>query len=62
MEQEDTARMLYLLSVPIEQCHELKMSRQNRKMMLHHLLRFYQLHVPGFADIHTPEVLEVVLE
>lgn len=54
--------LLELLHTPLEQCHQVALDRSERKMLLNGLLQFYQLHVPGFSDIHTPEILELVLE
>jgi DNA repair protein RecO (recombination protein O) len=57
-----SAQMLALLHLPLEQCHEVKMTRADRKTMLQKLLQFYQLHVPGLTGINTPEILEMILE
>ncbi len=54
--------LLELLDKPVHHCHEVALSRPERKALLNGLLRFYQLHVPGFSDIHTPDILEMVLE
>jgi DNA repair protein RecO (recombination protein O) len=62
MAPDDTQRMFFLLENPIELCHELKLTRQERKVMLYHFLRFYQEHIPEFGEIKTPEVLEAVLD
>lgn len=57
----DTARMLALLRLPLAESHAVKMARSERKALLDSLLRFYALHVPGFSEVHTPEILEEVL-
>lgn len=57
-----SAQMLALLHSPLESCHEIKMTRTDRKSLLKKLLQFYQLHVPGFLGINTPEILEMVME
>jgi len=59
---DQSARMLALLHSPLDQCHEVVMTRSDRKALLQKLLQFYQLHVPGFTGIHTPDILEMVLE
>lgn len=61
LEPEATQHLLALLDIPLEQCHEIVLNRDERKHLLNNLLRFYQLHVPGFSDINTPEILEMVL-
>ena len=59
---DQSARILALLHCPLEQCHEVVMSRSDRKALLQKLLQFYQVHMPGFTGIHTPDILEMVLE
>lgn len=61
MEPEPAAHLLELLRSPVETAHEIAMNRAQRKGLLEQLLRFYQLHLPGFSDVHTPEVLEMVM-
>lgn len=61
MEPEPTRRLLQLLQSPLESVHEVVMTRGERKALLEHLLRFYQLHLPAFSEVHTPEVLEMVM-
>ena len=54
-------QILHLLHLPLEHCHELALNRAERKALLQALLQFYQFHVPGFADVNTPEILEMVM-
>jgi DNA repair protein RecO (recombination protein O) len=61
LEPEQTAQLLTLLHLPLERCHEIPLSRQQRKALLQQLLQFYQLHVPGFSEVNTPEILEMVM-
>jgi len=61
LEPEQTAQLIALLNVPLERCHEILLDRAERKSLLQKLLQFYQLHVPGFSEIHTPDVLEMVM-
>ena len=59
---EDLSKKLsLLLQVPKEQCHQIPMSRQGRKSLLHGLLNFYRLHIDNFPAIHSHEILEEVL-
>jgi DNA repair protein RecO (recombination protein O) len=62
MEPQDTQKMFFLLKNPIEECHKLQMTRQERKLLLQHFLRFYQQHIPEFSEVKTPEILEAVLD
>jgi DNA repair protein RecO (recombination protein O) len=50
-----------LMEVPKEQNGEVKMSREERRHLLRHLLDFYRLHIDGFPEIHSHQVLEEVL-
>lgn len=61
LEPEQTAQLVALLHTPLEHCHEVTLDRVERKSLLQNLLQFYQFHVPGFSEIHTPEVLEMVM-
>ncbi len=58
---EQSAQMLALLQVPLERCHEVKMTRADRKIVLQKLLQFYQVHVPGFQGINTPDILDMIM-
>jgi DNA repair protein RecO (recombination protein O) len=57
---EPSQALLALLEAPLEQCHAVALERAQRKLLLERLLQFYQLHVPGFSAVHSPEVLEMV--
>lgn len=61
MEPEQARQMLALLESPLELVHEIQLSRQERKTLLGKILQFYQLHLPNFKDVNTPEVLEMVM-
>lgn len=62
LEPEQAMPLLDLLHVPLEQCHIVRLGRPERKALLRGLLQFYQLHLPGFEEINTPEILEMVME
>jgi len=62
LEPQQAMPLLDLLHTPLEQCHKIALTRSERKALLHGLLQFYQLHVPGFEGVNTPEILEMVLE
>ncbi len=62
LEPRRAAPLLDLLRVRQEDCHTVKLAHADRKGLLNALLQFYQLHVPGFTEVHTPEILEMVLE
>lgn len=56
----ETRHLLHLLRVSLEECHTVPLDRAERKSLLSGLLQFYQLHVTGFSEINTPDVLELV--
>lgn len=61
LEPDAAAQMLALFNTPLENCHEIALTRVERKLLLHKLLEFYELHVPGFSDVNTPDILEMVM-
>jgi DNA repair protein RecO (recombination protein O) len=62
LEPAQTRFMLDLLRLPAERFYEPTLTRIERKILLMSLLQFYALHMPGFSEIHTPEVLELVMQ
>jgi DNA repair protein RecO (recombination protein O) len=62
LEPQQAMPLLDLLHTPLEQCHEIALTRPERKALLQGLLQFYQLHVPGFVEVNTPDILEMVME
>lgn len=61
LEPDQTRHMLALLDVPLELAHEIQITRAQRKSLLQRLLQFYQLQVPGFQTVNTPEILDMVM-
>ena len=39
-----------------------KLNRQSRQLLLRCLLKYYQLHLDGFGNLRSPEVLEVLFD
>lgn len=62
LDPDKAQQVLELLRIPVEQCHEIQLTRPERKALLQGLLQFYQVHVPGFVEVNTPEILEMVME
>ncbi|MEO6037202.1 MAG: DNA repair protein RecO [Saprospiraceae bacterium] len=62
LEPTQTQQILDLLEVPLEKCHTVALTRAERKALLQRLLQFYHLHITGFTEINTPEILEMVME
>jgi DNA repair protein RecO (recombination protein O) len=61
MEPDQVQQMLFLMDAPLESVHELSIPRAQRKTLLSKLLQYYQLHLPGFREVHTPEILDMVI-
>jgi len=40
----------------------IRLSRHTRRDMLHHLLKYYSLHLEGFTGLRSPEVLEMIFD
>ncbi len=51
-----------LLLLPVQRCHEVALSRSERRNLLQGLLLFYRHRIPGFHTVHTPDILEMVLK
>lgn len=61
LEPDATAQMLALFRAKLEDCHEVALTRAERKYLLNKLLQFYEFHVPGFSGANTPDILEMVM-
>jgi hypothetical protein len=51
-----------LASTSILQTLPVRLNRQIRRDMLHHLLKYYSLHLEGFSGLRSPEVLEMIFD
>lgn len=49
-----------LLHCDISVCHEVKMSKEDRKYLLSELVKYYKLHVESLTELNAYAVLEVV--
>ena len=61
LDKNESSAVHQLLGKTLENCHETAIDRPLRKSLLGHLLQFYKLHLDQFGEVHTPEVLEMVL-
>jgi len=61
LEPEQTRLMLALLESPLEAVHDIPVSREQRKALLTKLLQFFQLQLPGFKTVNTPDILDLVM-
>lgn len=57
---EETQRLCVLLQATADTCHQLHIAHHERRQLLGKLLLYYKIHVEGFDEMNTPEVLEMV--
>ena len=50
-----------LIGLSLTQSHSLRLNRTSRKQLLQTLLRYYALHIEGFGELRSPDILEEVL-
>ncbi len=62
LDRQASAHLSRLLELPLEQCHHLALAAPDRRALLQGLLQFYRLRIPGFHSIHTPGIIEMVLD
>ena len=62
MDEAKSLVLFQLLHTKLDNCHEIKLKRQDRKALLHHLLDYYRLHIESFPKINAHSILEEVLE
>jgi DNA repair protein RecO (recombination protein O) len=53
--------IIQLYHLKLTDCHEFFATQEDRRQTLHTLISYYQLHQPGFTQINTPEILNMVL-
>ncbi len=51
-----------LLSCPFEEIESLTISRKERQELLDALIIYYRLHMPGFGEVKSVEVLKTILD
>ena len=59
--QDLSQRLHQVLECDLESCHEVKLSRQERKELLSKLVDYYRIHVEKFDGLQSLEILETVL-
>jgi len=52
----------FLVSNSVTEPLPVRLNRRSRHDMLHHLLRYYSLHLEGFTGLRSPEVLEMIFD
>ena len=62
MDELRSKQLSQLLQCSMENCHEVKLNRQERKGILNQLLDYYRLHIENFPSINAHQILEEVLE
>ncbi|NUQ26790.1 MAG: DNA repair protein RecO [Saprospiraceae bacterium] len=61
LDERHSILLHYLLHASPETHHELKLTREERRHLLQHLLDYYRLHIENFPDIHAHQILFEVL-
>lgn len=61
LKESESQLLSGLLQCRLENCHEVVISRQQRKAILLHLLDYYHIHIENMPEIHAHLVLEEVL-
>ncbi len=61
LEQENNTFFKKFLHTSVEDCHNIKMSRAERKSLLENMITYYKLHLENFKDLNTHSILERIL-
>lgn len=61
LDEQQSLLLQQLFNCSFETCHELKFSRQERRILLQHLLDYYRLHLEHFPEINAHQILQEVL-
>ena len=61
LEETLSQQLSLILHATREEACKMPMNRVQRKNLLNHLLRFYQLHIDNFPEIHSHTILEEIL-
>jgi len=62
LKEEQSQILSQLMQTDLKTCHQVKMTRQQRKDLLHELVTYYRLHIENFPTINAHQILEEVLE
>lgn len=62
LEENMSSLLSQLLNCQKEECHTIKMSREERKTLLRHLIDYYKWHIENLPDIQAHLILEEVLD
>jgi len=61
MSAVESKHLNQLMNATVFERSDLKISRTERKLLMKSLLKYYQLHIENFS-LHSPEILEVILD
>jgi DNA repair protein RecO (recombination protein O) len=62
LDKNNSELVSVLVSNSILQPLSMRLNRGIRRDMLHHLLKYYSLHLEGFTGLRSPEVLEMIFD
>lgn len=61
LSKQDSYLFSVLLNTPLYSSPAVKLSRTDRRTLLRHLIKYYQLHLEGF-NLKSPDILETLLD
>lgn len=62
LKQDESQLIHELLDIKLAEVHNFSIKREERKVLLNHLINYYRLHIENLPDIHAHIVLQEVLE
>lgn len=61
LEERQSQLLDQLLNCQFQQCHTIQLSREERRVLLRHILEYYQLHIENLPEIKAHLILQEVL-
>ncbi len=58
--EELAANLFELMDYTYDNSHQLKLSREQRRLLLEHLILYYRLHMEGMGEVHSHLILQEV--
>ena len=61
MNEYQSILLYQFLQLPLEACHQIPLSREERKQLLQDIIKYFQLHIDHFPSINAHLILQEVL-
>lgn len=61
LDEKFTALLKQFLPMHFNQSHSIRLTANDRKQLLQHLIQYFALHIEGFGTMRSPEILSTVL-